>query len=243
MITLYLMPESPPCRAVQMTAAQIGLELKLNHLDLSLGQHLTADFASVNPHQVVPTIVVSKDKDHNQDTQVGAGEKEAADDGNEEKFVLWESRAILCFLVDHFSPGHPLYPQEPLKRARVDQLLYFDCATLYLRLSRFLSPILVGKPTDPVEEQLFYHAMDLFDKSFLEESPFAAGDSLTIADISLLASLSFGEAFQLDFSPWPQVQQWMTRVKASIKNYTLINDEPMARFTQYMQLKKQALHK
>lgn len=239
MITLYLMPESPPCRAVQMTAAQIGLEMKLNHLDLLLGEQLTANFASVNPHQKVPTIVIDTDKKNK--GEEGKEKEDALQGDDGEKFILWESRAIITFLVDYYSPGNSLYPTNPLERARVDHMLHFDCATLYIHLSRFLSPLLVTKPTDPVEEQLFYRSLDLLDKSFLKDNPFAAGNSLTVADISLLASLSFAEAYELDFSPWPNVQQWMSRVKASINNYSLINDEAMDRFTQYMHLKKQAV--
>lgn len=236
MITLYLMPESPPCRAVQMAAAQMNVDLQLNHLDLSLGEHLTQKFASVNPYQVVPTIVVdTNNSDINRDTGT-IGEKH-------DKFTLWESRAILKFLVDYIHPGHSLYPSDIVERAKVDHLLYFDCTTLYSSLSKFLSPVLEGKPCDPVQEQLFYHAMDLFDKCFLTNSSYVTGNSLTIADISIIASLSFAEAYELDFSPWPRVQEWIELTKTSINNYKLINAEPMVRFTDYMRQKKKALLK
>lgn len=56
-VKLYYMPESPPCRAVQMVAAMIGLPLDLSYLDLSKGEHYNPNFQAINPQKVVPTIV------------------------------------------------------------------------------------------------------------------------------------------------------------------------------------------
>ena len=57
-IDLYFMPESPPCRAVQMVAAHLSIPLNLKYLDLSIGQHYTdEEFIRLNPQRVVPTIV------------------------------------------------------------------------------------------------------------------------------------------------------------------------------------------
>lgn len=57
-IDLYYMPESPPCRAVEMVAAHLSIPLNLKYLDLSKGEHFTnQDFVMLNPQRVVPTIV------------------------------------------------------------------------------------------------------------------------------------------------------------------------------------------
>lgn len=57
-IDLYYMPESPPCRAVQMVAAHLNIHLNLKNLDLSKGEHYTdQEFVKLNPQHIVPTIV------------------------------------------------------------------------------------------------------------------------------------------------------------------------------------------
>lgn len=46
-IDLYQVPGSAPCRAVQLTAAAIGLDLNLKFTDLMAGEHLKPEFLKV----------------------------------------------------------------------------------------------------------------------------------------------------------------------------------------------------
>ncbi len=46
-IDLYLMRLSPPCRAVQMVAKQLNIDLNLKQLNLRNGEHLTPEFLKV----------------------------------------------------------------------------------------------------------------------------------------------------------------------------------------------------
>lgn len=43
----YYVPGSAPCRAVQMTAKAVGVELNLKHTDLLSGEHLKPEFLKV----------------------------------------------------------------------------------------------------------------------------------------------------------------------------------------------------
>jgi glutathione S-transferase len=45
---LYYLPGSAPCRAVQMTASTLGVELNLKLLDLFTGEHLKPEFLEVS---------------------------------------------------------------------------------------------------------------------------------------------------------------------------------------------------
>lgn len=45
---LYMVPLSPPARAVLMTAAAIDVKLDQKMVDLSKGEHKTAEFLKVN---------------------------------------------------------------------------------------------------------------------------------------------------------------------------------------------------
>ena len=53
----YYMDVSPPCRAVKLTAAALGLSLNLKPLDLMAGDHMKPEFVAINPQHCVPTLV------------------------------------------------------------------------------------------------------------------------------------------------------------------------------------------
>lgn len=57
---------------------------------------------------------------------------------------------------------------------------------------------------------------------------------ITLADISILASLSFAEACCFDFSSYPAIDSWLGKVKGQIPCYDKVNKEAMERFTAYM---------
>ena len=220
-ITLYYMPESPPCRAVQMLASVIDLPLELKYLNLAQGEHLSGELPSVNPCKVVPTIVDDTEGDH---------------------FVLWESRAIMSYIVGQYAPkeddtkGSSLYPRDNKVRAKIDQMLDFDIGTLYSRQSNCFGPLLFGQSIDSAAEAKYKNALDVLN-GFLSDSKFVVGNDMTIADISLRCGLSFAEACLFDFSAWKQVSSWMSRVEKTVKNYEEINGEAMKRFTEYMSSK------
>lgn len=47
--------------------------------------------------------------------------------------ILIGSRAILTYLVGRYGQDKSLYPEDPITRAKVDSLLYFDQGTLVPR--------------------------------------------------------------------------------------------------------------
>ena len=51
-------------------------------------------------------------------------------------------------------------------------------------------------------------------KTPLADGKYITGDHMTIADISSIATLSFLETIDFDFSPYPNVAAWIRKMKA-----------------------------
>jgi glutathione S-transferase len=108
--TLYLIYPSPPVRAVLITAKAIGLDLDEKPIDFFQGAHLKPEYLKLNPQHTVPTLV--------------------DDDG----FAIWDSHAIMTYLVSKYAKNDSLYPKDLKKRAIVDQRLHFESGVFFARL-------------------------------------------------------------------------------------------------------------
>ncbi|XP_019845677.2 glutathione S-transferase 1-1 [Bactrocera dorsalis] len=185
---LYYYPGSAPCHAVLLTARSLGIGLNKKFLDLLARENMSNDFAKINPQKVVPTLV---DKD----------------------FVLWESRAIMIYLVQEYGRDDSLYPKCPKKRAVINQRLYFDMDTLYKSFADYYYPQLFFKK--PVVPELYKNmetAMELLN-IFLEGNKYVAGDQLSVSDLSILASVSIFDVANFDLSKYANVARWYEHCK------------------------------
>ena len=177
-----------PCRSVIMTAKALGIELNKILLNLQAGEHLKPEFVKINPQHTIPTLV---------------------DNG----FALWESRAILTYLVEKYGKTDSLFPKCPKKRALINQRLYFDMGTLYASFAAYYYPQIFAKaPADPEAFKKIETAFD-FLNTFLEGNTYVAGDSLTVADIALLATVSTFEVANFDISKYANVDKWYKNAK------------------------------
>lgn len=148
--------------------------------------------------------------------------------------VLWESRAIIAYLVNKYGKGDLYYPKDPLKRAIVDQRLNFDLGTLYKRFADYYYPqVYEKKAGDPEKYQKLEEALGFFDK-FLEGQKYAAGEEISIADFTLTITVSTfvdGGAHG-SLAKYPNVQRWFDGCKMDIPGYadSLPSLEPVKEF-------------
>ncbi|KAF2361043.1 Glutathione S-transferase N-terminal [Trinorchestia longiramus] len=192
----YHTPISAPSRAVQLTAAAVGVKLNIKVLDLLKGEQNTPEFLAINPQHCVPTLV----------------------DGD---LKLWESRAICAYLVNQHGKDDSLYPKEPKTRAIVDRALYFDMGTLYKRFGDYVyPPMFKGAPVDPGMLTSLMEALGWLD-GYLAGRDYIAGSSITIADHSLVASVSTFVASGVDVSGHANVSAWLGRCKKTMPGYDL----------------------
>ncbi|XP_048000772.1 glutathione S-transferase 1-like [Leguminivora glycinivorella] len=201
---LYYTAGSAPCRAVLLVAAALDIQLNLKELNLQASEHMTPEFLKLNPQHTVPTLV---------------------DDG----FSLWESRSISRYLIRKYN-NKKLYPEDIKTKALIDQRLDFDMGTLYPRFGNFIYPqIFAGKPADESLFQKFEEALDFFN-SFLKGHKYAVGDTLTLADLSLVATVSTIDAVGINLESYPRVQQWFELVKSTAPGYEKANEKGLQKF-------------
>ncbi|XP_049304146.1 glutathione S-transferase D1-like isoform X1 [Bactrocera dorsalis] len=184
----YYLPLSAPCRAVTMTAEALGVKLNKIKLDLFAGAHLKPEFLKLNPQHTIPTLV---------------------DNG----FSIWESRAIIIYLVEKYGKNDSLYPNCPKKRALINQRLFFDAGTLYQAFyNSYVFKCWFKQPIDAEKINKIDTAFEFFN-TFLEGHTYAAGDTLTLADLSLLATVSSYDVAKYDFSKYANVARWYENLK------------------------------
>jgi glutathione S-transferase len=212
-IDLYYTKLSPPSRAVWMGIRQLNLDINLKTVDLRSGEHLKPEFLKINPAHTVPTIV----------------------DGD---LSLWESRAILQYLANKYAPNSSIYPSDPKKRSIVDRTLNFDLTYFGSIRDVLIMPLFRG--TEPTEQQTtnFKNNLKLLD-TLIGDSKYVAGNELTIADISVLASTSLLEINeQKDIADLPNLKGWYNRVKAQLPYFEEVNGGVKELFQQMLANKK-----
>ena len=158
---------------------------------------------------------------------------------------LWESCAIMQYLCNKHGLSQ-FYPTEPGERALVDSAMFYLIGTLYPLVARATYPTLgfpqyageVG-PSD-ADAELKARAqsdavaaiagpLDSYRSFFLEGRRFIGGDSPSIADIRLVATLEFLNAIDYEFPPW--ATEYMRSVESSLGDaYT----EPAADVRDYL---------
>jgi glutathione S-transferase len=143
---------------------------------------------------------------------------------------LWESCAIMQYLCNK----HDLtafYPQDPAERAMVDSAMFYLIGTLYPLVARATYPTLgfaqyageVG--SSDADESLKTRAqqdaeaalsgpLEVYNVFFLAGRPFIGGDTPSIADIRLAATMEFLRAIDYDFPHW--ATEFMSQMESAL---------------------------
>jgi glutathione S-transferase len=133
---------------------------------------------------------------------------------------LWESCAIMQYLCNKHGL-HQFYPTDPGERAMIDSAMFYLIGTLYPLVARATYPKL-GFPQYPGEvatsdaddamkekarkdaEEALAEPLDVYRQFFLEGKRFIGGDTPSIADFRLAATLEFLRAIDYDFPAWAE---------------------------------------
>jgi glutathione S-transferase len=146
------------------------------------------------------------------------------------KGYLGESCAIMQYLCNKHGLNQ-FYPTDPGKRAMVDNAMFYLIGTFYPLLTRATYPAL-GFPQYPGEvatsaadddmkaqaqkeaEAALREPLEVFHSFFMAGKPFIGGDTPSIADIRLAATLEFLRAIDYDFPAW--AEEYMAAVETSL---------------------------
>ena len=195
---LYTYPGSPVCRPIAMFIADHGMDVEQQTVDLLAGEQYQPAYAAINPNNAVPVL----------------------EDGT---FRLTESSAILKYLADLVDSA--TYPKPLQARARVNSAMDWVNTGFYRSFGYSLCyPQVLPhvKSPDPTAQSLTLAAGQAASRKLLgvmndhmlgAEKVWLCGDSLTIADYFASGILSLGELIACDFSPWPNVAHWYTRMQ------------------------------
>ena len=144
--------------------------------------------------------------------------------------TLGESCAIMAYLCNKNGLDQ-FYPTDPGKRAMVDNAMFYLIGTFYPLLTRATYPTL-GFPQYPGEvatsaadddmkskaqqdaQAALADPLEVFNTYFMADQPFIGGDSPSIADIRLAATLEFLRAIDYEFPAW--AEDYMSRMEESL---------------------------
>jgi len=169
---------------------QISYSQESVHLVKDGGEQHTAEYRSINPQGLVPSLV---------------------DDG----FAIGQSLAILEYLEEKY-PQHPLLPEGLPERALVRQLSQVIACDLHplnnLRVLKYLSNDL--KVADEQKTKWYHHWLSLGFTTFenlLTKSefngPYCLGGELSMADVCLIPQIYNANRFDFPMDDYPRLQE------------------------------------
>jgi glutathione S-transferase len=145
--------------------------------------------------------------------------------------ALGESCAIMAYLCNKHGLTK-FYPADPGERAMVDNAMFYLIGTLYPLVARATYPTL-GFAQYPGEvatseaaddamketaakdaEAAIADPLDVYRAFFIGDKKFIGGDTPSIADFRLAATLEFLRAIDYDFPTW--AEEYMTRMEETL---------------------------
>lgn len=204
---LYMHPASPTSRPISLFAAESGIHLDEQVVDLMSGEQCEPAFRTINPVGLVPVL----------------------EDGD---FRLTESAAILKYLAD--KANSPLYPKNLRERARVNEAMDWFNANLYRDLGyNFVYPQIFphhrrrsDEATDATiawGRERCCHWLDILDRHIIgPHADYVCLGRLTIADFFGSGLVTLADAVPRGFSGYPNVARWIGGMK-NLPNWPRVN--------------------
>ncbi|MFS4437937.1 glutathione S-transferase family protein [Paracoccaceae bacterium GXU_MW_L88] len=202
MLTLYSMPSSGNSYKIRLLLAKLGQDYR--HVACEAGSAAWEDAKPLSPLGKLPFMQL--------------------DDGR----VLAESNAILLYLAE----GTRFLPGDRYARAKVHEWMFFEQnrhePVIAVRASLNFYPDLraTAKPERLAELLEAGQTILVLMERQLQETPYLAGDTITVADLALYAyTHTAEERGGYDLSGMPALKDWLARVAAD-EGHIALDDIP-----------------
>ena len=180
------------CLKVKWVADSLGLSYRWIETDIMAGQSRTPAYLAMNPAGQVPAVIL--------------------DDGR----PLAQSNAIIL----HLAEGSTLIPADAYERARMLEWMFWEQYSHepYVAVARFQVRYL-GKAAADLEPRIVERGKSALQRleDGLLASIFLVGDSLSLADVALVAYTRVAHEGGFDLAGYPKVEAWVARVEQALK--------------------------
>ncbi len=194
-LTFYGDCASGNCMKLRFVADRLGVEYDWVEVDVVSGQTQTDEFLALNPVGQVPLA--------------------RWPDGR----VLPQSNAIMLYLAETTPGGEALIPADAFKKAQMTSWMFWEQYSHETAIAvRRYHKHLLGKPDDEIDPGLLpkgRRALGVMEMQ-LTYTDYLVGDSLTLADISLVAYTRWAHEAGFDLGDFPSVRRWVSRVETDL---------------------------
>ena len=192
---LYVHPMSSNAVRAAVVAKHLELPVEFDFVDLAKGAHRSPEFLALNPMGQVPVLV----------------------DGD---LKLAESYAIAKYLTTKV-PSQTLYPTEPAARAKVDQWMFWAANSWSpsigaLNYENMLKAMFGHGAPDEARVKCHNDTLTRLAAvldNHLAERTWVAGDTVTLGDYAIAASLISMVPAKLPVTGFAHLQRWYKAVQ------------------------------
>lgn len=192
-LKIYGDVRSGNCLKVRWTATFLNIDYEWIDVDVLSGTTRTEEFLALNPSGQVPAVILP--------------------DGR----TLSQSNAIITYLAGLNDSA--LLPTDIYARAKVDEWLFWEQYSHEpcIAVRRFHKTLL-GKDDADIDPQLLAKGRRALGQMelALQGATYLVGDTLSVADVALVAYTRVAHEGGFDLSEFPAVRQWVARVERDL---------------------------
>lgn len=187
-ITLYHFPLSGHSHRAELMLSLLGLDPKIQFVDLAKGEQKKPEFLAINAFGQVPVI----------------------DDNG---VIVADSTAILVYLAKKYDPSGRWLPKDPEAAAQVQRWLSAASGAIYLGPARARLITVFGAGFDPKDTVQRAHDALLVIDQHLSGREFLATDHATIADVAAYSYIAHAPEGNVSLDEYANVQAWLARIE------------------------------